>query len=80
MPKFAVIDGSLVINSILADSLEIAEAVSGQRCIASEVAGTGWVYDEELNEFVEPEQVQAEVIPQEPLVPQATLEPLPITE
>lgn len=33
MGKFAVIDGEDVINTIIADSLEIAEQVSGKTCV-----------------------------------------------
>ena len=45
MAKFAVIDGDNVINTILADSKEIAEEVTGKNCIeftteAAEVGGT----------------------------------------
>ena len=45
MAKFAVIDGSLVINTILAESKEIAEQITGKTCIEfttepAEVGGT----------------------------------------
>ena len=45
MAKFAVIEGSLVTNTILAESKEIAEAVTNKTCIEytdepAEVGGT----------------------------------------
>jgi hypothetical protein len=45
MAKFAVIEGNLVINTILADSKEIAEQVTNKTCIEitdepAEVGGT----------------------------------------
>lgn len=45
MAKFAVIDGSLVINTILAESKEIAEQITGKTCVEfttepAEVGGT----------------------------------------
>jgi len=33
MPNFAVIESNIVINTIVADNLEIAETVTGKKCI-----------------------------------------------
>jgi len=46
--NFAVISNGIVINLIAADTLEVAEAVSGQTCIEytdHETVGKGWSYD-----------------------------------
>ena len=46
--NFAVISNGIVINLIVADSLEVAEAVSNFTCIeyANHTdAGIGWTYD-----------------------------------
>lgn len=45
MAKFAVIDGENVINTILAESKEIAEQITGKTCIeftteSAEIGGT----------------------------------------
>lgn len=46
MAKFAVIEGSLVINTILAESKEIAEQVTGKTCVefTTEPADVGGTY------------------------------------
>lgn len=46
--NFAVISNGIVINLIAADTLEVAEAVSGQTCIEytdHETVEKGWTYD-----------------------------------
>lgn len=49
MAYFAVIEEGKVINTIVADSIEVAEQVTGKVCIEHEfVAGgaqIGWTYD-----------------------------------
>ena len=46
MPNFAVIDGESVLNTILADSKEVAEEVTGKTCIefTTENAEPGGTY------------------------------------
>lgn len=47
MPNFAVIDGINVINTIVAESLAIAEEVTGKTCVEfsdTDSAGTGGTY------------------------------------
>lgn len=46
MAKFAVIDGENVINTIIAESKEIAEELTGKTCIefTTEPAGVGSTY------------------------------------
>ena len=61
--NFAVISENLVLNLIVADTLEIAEAVSGLTCVEytnENPAGIGWTYDG--TNFVSPvvEEIPAE--------------------
>jgi hypothetical protein len=53
--KFAVIVNGVVDNTIVADSLEIAEAATGKTCVAfseESLVGIGWLYNGTT--FVEP--------------------------
>lgn len=46
--SFAVISGGIVANVIVADTLEVAEAVSGTVCVEytdHTTVGIGWTYD-----------------------------------
>jgi hypothetical protein len=55
MATFAVIENDKVVNTIVADSKEIAELVTGQTCVEytdENRAGIGWTYDGE--KFIEP--------------------------
>ena len=48
MKKFAVLSGNLVVNVIVADTIEIAEAVTGSTCVEytnDNPAGIGWTWD-----------------------------------
>ena len=48
MANFAVLSGNTVMNIITADSLEIAESVTGLTCIEytnENPAGIGWTYN-----------------------------------
>ena len=57
MKTFAVIVSNIVENVIVADSKEIAEQVTDQKCIEytyENPAGIGWIYDEESNTFIPP--------------------------
>lgn len=63
MPNYAVISGNAVVNIIVADSLEDAEALTNQVCIESEDAEIGLVYDQELGTFSQIEVVDLEPIP-----------------
>jgi phosphoenolpyruvate synthase/pyruvate phosphate dikinase len=69
MPKFAVIKDNLVVNVIIADTQEIAEAITNEFCINSETAGVGFTYDPEIGNFlellVEAEETPAEEVPAE---------------
>jgi hypothetical protein len=47
MPRFAVINGSAVVNAIIADSKEDAELVTGLLCIETMEAGPRWGWDGE---------------------------------
>ena len=60
MATYAVISGSTVSNIIVADTVEIAEAVTGCICIeytADKPAGIGWAYDQHADVFVAPVEV-----------------------
>jgi len=48
MADFAVLSGNLVVNVIVADTIEIAEAVTNATCIeytSENPAGIGWTWD-----------------------------------
>lgn len=89
MPRFAVMQGNLIVNSIVADSQEIAEEVTGQTCIFSDL-GLGWVYDEKSKEFIAPEQSAVEIVNNTPILINEVVtekivepiieEPLPLAE
>lgn len=54
---FGVLDGINVINTIIADTKEIAELVTGKNCIEYDLAKpavVGGTYNEEFNIFVPP--------------------------
>lgn len=54
MATFAVIENDIVINTILADSLDIAEKVTGKTCVEydeSNIAGIGYQYKD--NKFID---------------------------
>lgn len=53
--QFAVIENETIVNTIIADSLEIAESVTGLQCVEyteENPAAIGWLYDGVS--FVEP--------------------------
>lgn len=55
MATFAVVENNLVTNVIVADTVEIAEEVTGKTCIEYDdenPAGIGWTYDGE--KFIAP--------------------------
>lgn len=48
MATYAIVENNLVTNVIIADTVEIAEQVTGKTCIEyneSNPAGIGWTYD-----------------------------------
>lgn len=55
--NFAVIKNNIVTNVIIADSLEIAELVTGATCVKSDVAAIGAAYDEETGLFITPDPI-----------------------
>ena len=75
MANFAVITGTTVSNIIVADSLEIAEEVTGSVCVeytSENPAGIGWSYDQATGLFsapIEPTPIVEEPLPivEEPL-------------
>ena len=52
--RFAVIENSVVINAIIADSVDIAEKVTGFKCVASDEASAGYSYDSIDDAFIPP--------------------------
>lgn len=57
MSNFAVLSGDVVSNIIVADSLEIAEAVTGSICIEytnENPAGVNFLYNKETKTFTGP--------------------------
>jgi hypothetical protein len=59
MANFAVLGGASVINVIVADSIEIAEELTGAICVEytdANPAGIGWTYDAETQTFSAPTQ------------------------
>lgn len=56
MATYAILENNLVTNVIIADTLQIAEEVTGKTCIEYDdenPAGIGWTYDGE--KFIAPE-------------------------
>lgn len=56
MATYAIVENNLVRNIIVADTLEIAQEVTGKTCIEyndTNPAGIGWTYDGE--KFVAPQ-------------------------
>jgi hypothetical protein len=81
MAHFAVIEDGAVINTIVAETLDIAQTVSGKTCVEFEhiagAVGTGWGYDG--TDFIPPTPATVETafIANEPKsIPQA--DPTPI--
>ena len=65
MANFAVITGTTVSNIIVADSLEIAEEVTGSVCVEytdENLAGIGWAYDSDTGTFIAPGITTPDVI------------------
>jgi hypothetical protein len=63
MATFAVIDNGIVENCIVADSLEIAERVSGKTCIEYEdanIASPGFTYADGV--FTNPNPPEEEIV------------------
>lgn len=60
MATFAVLGGNKVVNTIVADTVEDAELVSGATCVeytADNVAGIGYTYDATTGIFTQDEEV-----------------------
>lgn len=56
---FAVLNGNTITNTIIADTLETAEAVTNSACVeytADKPAGIGWTYDG--TNFIAPEVLE----------------------
>jgi hypothetical protein len=60
MAKYAVLNGNTVVNLIMADTLEIAEAVSNSTCVECEIIDVelGFTYNPDTNTFTDPEIVE----------------------
>lgn len=56
MATYAIVENNLVTNVIIADTLQIAEEVTGKTCVEyneDNPAGIGWTYDGE--KFIAPQ-------------------------
>jgi hypothetical protein len=54
MANFAVVNGNIVDNVIVAESLEIAQEITGKVCIEytdENPAAIGWAYNEKTQKF-----------------------------
>lgn len=74
MPSFLVLIDNKVINTIVADSKELAEELTGALCVEAEEAGIGDAYDPETETFSTPEIIEAEVVDDEPLAIEGPVE------
>ena len=57
MSNFAVIENEIITNVIIADTIEIAEEVTGKSCMLLEEdsrLGIGWFWDEANNCYLSP--------------------------
>jgi hypothetical protein len=57
MKNYAVVDNNIVINTIVADSKEIAEEVTGKQCIEYQdenPMGIGWSWSNVYNKYISP--------------------------
>jgi hypothetical protein len=57
MANYAVIDNGTVINTIVADSLEVAQEVTGQTCIEytdESPLGVNWYWDATADAYITP--------------------------
>ena len=57
MANYAVIDNGTVINTIVADSLEVAEEVTGKTCVVftdENPIGINWYWNEAANAYIIP--------------------------
>lgn len=52
---YAILEADKVVNVIVADSLEMAELVTGKTAVQSDIAGIGWTYNPETGAFSFPE-------------------------
>ena len=61
MKLFGVVEENVIVNIIVADSLAIAEEVTGSTCIEStedNPIGIGWYFDNEENAYISPEPLE----------------------
>lgn len=65
MAVFAVLSGDVVVNTIIADSKEIAENLTNAVCIEAEAAGIGFIYDEELGLVLPPKPFESWILNEE---------------
>lgn len=63
--KIAVLAGKSVVDVILADSAEVAEALTGRICVESENASIGFIYDEELGVVLPPKPFESWLLNEE---------------
>jgi hypothetical protein len=57
MYSYAIVENGTVINTIIADSKEIAESVTGKECVEytdENPMGIGWTWSDSHNKYIEP--------------------------
>lgn len=54
MSRIVIINNSEVVNVIEAESIEVAEEITGMTAMVNDVAGIGFIYNAETGEFTEP--------------------------
>ena len=57
MANYAVIDNGTVINTIVADSIEVAEEVTGKTCVAytdEDPISISWYWNADVNAYIPP--------------------------
>jgi hypothetical protein len=57
MANYAVIDNGTVINTIVADSIEVAQELTGQTCLEyteENPLGIDWYWDNTANAYIQP--------------------------
>lgn len=57
--RIAVLFNNRVQSVIVADSVEIAEEITGQSCVESNDANIGWVWNEEYEKFLPDQPYQS---------------------
>jgi hypothetical protein len=80
--NIAVIEDNVVINTIIADTVEIAESVTGKTCIEileNYAIGINWIWNDEVQNYVPPKPYPSWVLNVSKKIWEAPT-PIPVTE